>query len=93
MLTSSALPAAAEVICQHAETEKFTVKKFATGMQVDGVLASIILDDFFDVGESMMKAEPAIQKLCKDFGIPSMDHVAIDTWPSEHLQSPSQPFL
>lgn len=56
-------------------------------MQVDGVLASIILDDFFDVGESMMKAEPAIQKLCKEFGIPSMDHVAIDTWPSEHLQS------
>ena len=55
------------------------------------MLASIILDDFFDVGESMMKAEPAIQKLCKDFGIPSMDHVAIDTWPSEHLQSPSQP--
>lgn len=60
-------------------------------MQVDGVLASIILDDFFDVGESMMKAEPAIQKLCKDFGIPSMDHVAIDTWPSKQLQSPSQP--
>ena len=59
-----------------------------TGMQVDGVLASIILDDFFDVGESMMKAEPAIQKLCKDFGIPSMDHVAIDTWPSEHFAEP-----
>ena len=53
-------------------------------VQVDGVLASIILDDFFQVGESMLKADPEVQKLCTDFGIPSMDHVAIDTWPSEH---------
>ena len=52
--------------------------------QVDGVLASIILDDFFVVGESMLKGAPEVQKLCADFGIPSMDHVAIDTWPSKH---------
>ena len=52
--------------------------------QVDGVLASIILDDFFVVGEAMLKGAPEVQKLCADFGIPSMDHVAIDTWPSKH---------
>lgn len=53
-----------------------------TAMQVDGVQASIILDDFFDVGESMLKSNPEVIKLCSDFGIPSMDHVAIDPWPS-----------
>lgn len=53
-------------------------------VQVDGVLASIILDDFFVVGEAMLKGAPEVQKLCADFGIPSMDHVAIDTWPSKH---------
>jgi len=53
-----------------------------SAMQVDGVQASIILDDFFDVGESMLKSNPEVIKLCTDFGIPSMDHVAIDCWPS-----------
>ena len=56
-------------------------------VQVEGVLASIILDDFFVVGESMLKGAPEVQKLCADFGIPSMDHVAIDTWPSKHAMS------
>ena len=32
----------------------------------------------------MLKGAPEVQKLCADFGIPSMDHVAIDTWPSKH---------
>ena len=54
--------------------------------QVDGVLASIILDDFFVVGEAMLKGAPEVQTLCADFGIPSMDHVAIDTWPSKHAE-------
>ncbi len=52
-------------------------------MQLDGVLASVILDDFFDVGESALKSAPEVIKLCTDFGIPNMDHVAIDCWPSE----------
>ena len=55
----------------------------AAPAQVEGVLASIILDDFFVVGEAMMKGAPEVQKLCAEFGIPSMDHVAIDTWPSK----------
>ena len=50
---------------------------------MDGVLASIIFDDFFEVGETLLKADPQVQKLCKDFGIDSMDSVAIDPWPSE----------
>ena len=54
-------------------------------MQLDNVLASVILDDFFMVGESALKSAPEVIKLCTDFGIPSMDHVAIDCWPSEGL--------
>jgi hypothetical protein len=56
-------------------------------LQVDGVLASIIFDDFFEVGETLLKADPQVQKLCKDFGIDSMDSVAIDPWPSESPMS------
>ena len=51
--------------------------------QLDGVLASVILDDFFDVGEIALKSAPEVITLCTDFGIPNMDHVAIDCWPSE----------
>lgn len=51
-------------------------------MQVDGVLASIIFDDFFEVGETLLKADPQVQAICKEFGIESMDEVAIDPWPS-----------
>jgi Cu2+-containing amine oxidase len=51
-------------------------------MQVEGVLASIIFDDFFEVGESMLKSNPEVQALCKEYGIESMDSVAIDPWPS-----------
>ena len=55
---------------------------------MDGVQASIILDDFFDVGERLLKADPQVRALCRDVGIPSMDHVAIDPWPSApHIQS------
>lgn len=56
--------------------------------QLDGVLASVILDDFFTVGESALKSAPEVIKLCTDFGIPSMDHVAIDCWPSEDPRHP-----
>ena len=56
-------------------------------MQLDNVLASVILDDFFTVGESALKSAPEVVKLCTDFGIPSMDHVAIDCWPSEDLKT------
>ena len=54
------------------------------------MLASIIFDDFFEVGETLLKADPQVQKLCKDFGIDSMDSVAIDPWPSA---SPVHPCL
>ena len=47
------------------------------------MLASIVFDDFFEVGETLLKANPEVQKLCKSFGINSMDEVAIDPWPSE----------
>ena len=52
-------------------------------LQIDGVLASTIFDDFFEVGEALLKADPGVQALCKEFGIASMDEVAIDPWPSE----------
>ena len=57
-------------------------------MQLDGVLASVILDDFFVVGESLLKSASEVVKLCMDAGIPSMDHVAIDCWPSANLNHP-----
>ena len=43
---------------------------------------AIIYDDFYEVGESLFKADPKLQALCKEYGIESMDSVAVDTWPS-----------
>lgn len=43
---------------------------------------AIIYDDFYEFGETLFKADEKLQALCKDFGIESMDEVAIDTWPS-----------
>lgn len=52
--------------------------------QVEGVLVAICLDDFYEKGEALFKADPQVQLLCKDFGIENMDEVAVDTWPSAH---------
>ena len=56
-------------------------------MQIEGVLASIIFDDFFEVGEAMLKEDPQIIAVCKEFGIDNMDNVAIDPWPSAKRSS------
>ncbi|BDA47955.1 Primary amine oxidase [Coccomyxa sp. Obi] len=48
---------------------------------VEGVQVAIIYDDFYEVGESLFKADPHLQDLCKEYGIESMDSVAVDTWP------------
>jgi Cu2+-containing amine oxidase len=58
---------------------------------VEGVQVAIIYDDFYEFGETLFKADEKLQALCKDFGIESMDEVAIDTWPSAKLvhMSPS----
>jgi Cu2+-containing amine oxidase len=71
---------------QNTSLERVDVRRAGMtvcALQVDGVLASIIFDDFFEVGEAFLKADPQVQALCKEFGIESMDEIAIDPWPSK----------